>query len=54
MKRFLIALLVAGVLALVVLVGGTAQNRGCIPWHTAVTTVGSLLSEGNRGRAHCH
>jgi hypothetical protein len=53
MKRFLIALLVAGVLALVVLVGGTAQNRGCIPWHTAVTTGGGVMSEGNRGQAYC-
>ena len=53
MKKLFIALLVAGVMALVVLVAGTAQNHGCFPWQTAVTTGGGVFSEGDRGQTFC-
>ena len=53
MKKLFIALLVAGVMALVVLVAGTAQNHGCLPWQTALTTGGSVFSENDRGRVVC-
>jgi len=53
MKKFFIALLIAGVMALVLLVAGTAQNHGCLPWQTAVTTGGGAFSEGDRGQTFC-
>jgi hypothetical protein len=53
MTRFFIALLIAGVMALVLLVGGTARNHGCLPWKTAVTTGGGVFSEGDRGKTYC-
>jgi hypothetical protein len=53
MTRFFIALLIAGVMALILLVGGTARNHGCLPWKTAVTTGGSVFSEGDRGKTYC-
>jgi hypothetical protein len=53
MKKFFIALLVAGVMALILLVAGTAQNHGCLPWQTAVTTGGGVFSENDRGRTVC-
>jgi hypothetical protein len=53
MKKLFIALLVAGLMALVLLVAGTAQNHGCLPWKTAVTTGGGVFSEGDRGKTYC-
>ena len=53
MKKLVIALAVAGAMALVLLVAGTAQNHGCFPWQTAVTTGGGAFSEGDRGRTVC-
>lgn len=53
MKKLFMALLVAGAMALVLLVAGTAQNHGCFPWQTAVTTGGGAFSEGDRGRTVC-
>ena len=53
MRKFLIAVVVAGVFALVLLVAGTAQNKGCLPWQTAITTGGGPFSEGDRGRTVC-
>jgi hypothetical protein len=53
MKKFFIALLVAGVMALILLVAGTAQNHGCFPWQTAVTTGGGVFSENDRGQTFC-
>ncbi len=53
MSRFLIAAAVVAVMALILLVAGTAQNKGCLPWKTAITTGGSVFSEGDRGRTVC-
>jgi hypothetical protein len=53
MSRFLIAAAVVAVMALVLLVAGTAQNKGCLPWKTAVSTGGGVFSEGDRGRTVC-
>ncbi len=53
MSRFLIAALVVAIMALVLLVAGTAQNKGCLPWKTAISTGGGTFSEGDRGRTVC-
>jgi hypothetical protein len=53
MKRFFIALAIAGLMGLLLLVAGTAQNKGCLPWKTAVTTGGGVFSEGDRGQTFC-
>ena len=49
-KLFMLALLVAGVMALVVLVAGTAQNHGFLPWRTAVTTGGGASRRATEAR----
>jgi hypothetical protein len=53
MKKLIIALAVAGMMALILLVAGTARNHGCLPWQTAVTTGGGVFSEGDRGKTYC-
>ncbi len=53
MSKFLIALVVVGVMAGVILVAGTARNNGCLPWKTPVTTGGGVFSEENRGQTVC-
>jgi hypothetical protein len=40
MRKFLIALAIAVVFALILLVAATAQNDGCLPWKTPVTVGG--------------
>jgi hypothetical protein len=53
MKKLSVVLLLAALLALVLLVAGTVQNQGCLPWKTAVTTGGGVFSEGDRGQTYC-
>ena len=53
MKRFFIALAIAGLMGLLLLVAGTAQNKGCFPWQTAITTGGGAFSEGDRSQTFC-
>jgi hypothetical protein len=53
MSRLLIAAAVLAVMALVLLVAATAQNKGCLPWKTAITTGGGTFSEGDGGRTVC-
>jgi len=52
-RKFLIALAIAGLMAMIFLVAGTAQNHGCLPWKQAIHTGGSAFSEGDRGRTVC-
>jgi hypothetical protein len=54
MRKFLIALAIGVVFALILLVAGTAQNEGCLPWKTPVTVGGgaSPFSEA-RGTKLC-
>jgi hypothetical protein len=52
-RKIVIAIAIAGALALVLLAAGTAQNHGCLPWKTAVTTGGGVFSETDRGRTIC-
>ncbi|MDH4102376.1 MAG: hypothetical protein OEV29_03180 [Thermoleophilia bacterium] len=53
MKKFFVALAIAGLMGLLLLVAGTAQNKGCFPWQTAVTTGGGAFSEGDRSQRFC-
>lgn len=41
MRNFFIALLLTGLFLGVLLVAGTAQNQGCLPWQEPVTVGGS-------------
>lgn len=52
MRKFLITLVLVAVFGLILLVAGTAQNQGCLPWKTPVTVGGSVFSE-NRGDTLC-
>jgi hypothetical protein len=53
MGKAFTALVVMAVFILILIVAGTAQNHGCLPWKTAVTTGGGVFSEGDRGHTYC-
>jgi len=52
-RKLIIAVAIAALLGLLVIVGGTAQNHGCLPWKQAIHVGGSVFSEGDRGRTVC-
>jgi hypothetical protein len=54
MKNFFIALLLTGVFLGILVIAGTAQNEGCLPWKDPITVGGSssVFSE-NRGETLC-
>jgi hypothetical protein len=54
MKNFFIALLLTAVFLGILVVAGTAQNEGCLPWKEPVTVggSGSVFAE-NRGETFC-
>ena len=53
MSKAFIALTLIALFGLILLLAGTAQNHGCLPWKTAVTTGGGVFSENDRGRTYC-
>ena len=53
MRKMFIALAIVALMALIFLVGGTAQNHGCLPWKEALHVGGSTFSEGDRGHYVC-
>ena len=53
MGKAFTALAVVAIFILVLLLAGTAQNKGCLPWKTPVTTGGGPFSEGDRGHTYC-
>ena len=53
MSKVFIAFVVAVVMGAVLFVGSVVQNKGCMPWQTAVTTGGGVFSEGDRSRTFC-
>ena len=53
MRKFLIALAIAGVFALILLVAATAQNKGCLPWKTPITVGGGGPFSEDRGTKVC-
>ncbi len=54
MGKFWIAVVVVAVMGGVLFVASVVENKGCMPWQTAVTTGGGAFSEGDRGRTYCH
>ena len=53
MRKFLIALAIGVVFALILLVAGTARNEGCLPWKTPITVGGSGTFSEDRGTKLC-
>ena len=54
MKNFFIALVLTGLFLGILLLAGTTQNQGCLPWKEPITVGGggSAFSE-NRGDTVC-
>ncbi len=54
MRNFLVALALTGLFLGVLLLAGTAQNKGCLPWQDPVTVGGSgnIFAE-DRGQTQC-
>lgn len=53
MRKFVITLALAGLFALILLVAGTAQNEGCLPWKTPVTVGGGGTFSEQPGTKLC-
>ena len=53
MKNFFIALLITGLVLGILLVAGTAQNEGCLPWKEPITVGGGGAFSENRGDTVC-
>jgi hypothetical protein len=52
-KKLFVAVGIAALMALLIIVAGTAQNHGCLPWKEAIHVGGNAFSEGDRGRTVC-
>ncbi len=52
-RKLLIVIGIAALMGLLFVVGGTAQNHGCLPWKEAIHVGGSTFSEGDRGHYVC-
>ena len=54
MKNFFVALAITGLFLGILLVAGTMQNEGCLPWKEPITVGGSssVFAE-NRGETVC-
>jgi hypothetical protein len=53
MKNFLVTLTITGLFLGILLLAGTVQNKGCLPWQEAIHVGGSTFSEGETGRTVC-
>jgi hypothetical protein len=53
MRNFLVALAVTAVFLGVLLLAGTAQNGGCLPWKKSVTVGGNGTFSEDRGTRLC-
>ena len=54
MRNFLVALALTGLFLGILLVAGTAQNQGCLPWKEPVTVGGSAgVFAEDRGSTMC-
>jgi hypothetical protein len=53
LRNFFIALVITGLFLGILLLAGTAQNQGCLPWQEAIHVGGSTFDEGGRGRTVC-
>lgn len=53
MKNFFIALAITGLFLGILLVAGTAQNKGCLPWKEPITVGGGGAFSEDRGDTVC-
>lgn len=53
MKNFFIALAITGLFLGILLVAGTAQNEGCLPWKEPITVGGGGAFSEDRGDTVC-
>ena len=53
MRKFVITLALVALFALILLVAGTAQNEGCLPWKTPVTVGGGSTFSEQPGTKLC-
>lgn len=53
MRNFFVALAVTAVFLGVLLLAGTAQNGGCLPWKKSVTVGGNGTFSEDRGTRLC-
>jgi hypothetical protein len=53
MRKFVIVLGIAALFGLILLVAGTAQNQGCLPWKTPVTVGGGGTFSDQPGSKLC-
>jgi hypothetical protein len=53
MKNFFVALAITGVFLGILLLAGTMQNQGCLPWKTPVTVGGHGTFSEDRGTKLC-
>jgi hypothetical protein len=53
MRKFLIAAAITGLFLGILLLAGTVQNHGCLPWQEAIHVGGGVFDEGERGRTVC-
>jgi hypothetical protein len=51
-RNFLIAAAITGLFLGILLLAGTVQNKGCLPWQEAIT-IGQSTFDGVRGRTVC-
>ena len=51
-KNFVIALAITALFLGILLLAGTVQNKGCLPWQEAITIGGGTFSE-SPGRTVC-
>jgi len=52
MRNFFIALAITGLFLGILVVAGTAQNQGCLPWQEPIRVGGGVFSE-DRGDTVC-
>lgn len=53
MRNFLVALLLTGVFLGIVVIAGTAQNQGCLPWKEPIRVGGGGPFSEDRGQKLC-
>jgi hypothetical protein len=52
-KNLLVALAITGLFLGILLLAGTIQNDGCLPWQESLHVGGGVFDEGGRGRTVC-
>jgi hypothetical protein len=52
-KNFVVAAAITALFLGILLLAGTVQNHGCLPWQESLHVGGSTFDEGERGRTVC-